>query len=138
MNVLIQVVAWPIGAAPFYVPVVLAVVLAVPRWRRRVLRPVRRRRAARRERAYLMRQAVIEARTGLLEAQLEAAGLDGAPPSMPPEPPLPRARRQPYPGGATAFFPPGPGGSGGSSAAWSHAHGPDDPCNSKCTAFYGR
>lgn len=71
MNGFIQVTAWITALIPFAAPPVLLVLLAVPRSRRRMLAPLRRRRADRRERARMMAQARRDARTAELEAELE-------------------------------------------------------------------
>ncbi len=75
MHTFIMILAFPFGVAPFVLPPVLAVMLTVPRSRRWLLRPLTRRRAARRRREQLARQAAIEARIAELEAAAEVADL---------------------------------------------------------------
>ena len=73
---IISVIAWIFAVSAWVVilgaPVALAAVAVVPGWRRRCLRPLRRRRAARRARAAAMSQARRDARTIILEGELDA------------------------------------------------------------------
>ena len=72
MSALYWITVWTVALIPFVAPPVLVVALLVPRSRRWLLRPLRRRRAARRERARAMTQARRDARTAVLEAELAA------------------------------------------------------------------
>lgn len=73
---MISIIAWIIAIAAWLVillsPVALAGLAVVPSWRRWWLRPLQRRRAARRARTLAMQQARRDARTAVLEAELDA------------------------------------------------------------------
>jgi hypothetical protein len=71
---MISVIAWVIAIGAWLVivlgPFALVVLASVPRCRRWWMRPVQRRRAARRERARVMAQARRDARIAELEAEM--------------------------------------------------------------------
>ena len=69
-----MVTVWIAATAILLSPFALVALVVVPRCRRWWLRPLQRRRAARRARIVAMEQARRDARTAILEAQLD--GLD--------------------------------------------------------------
>lgn len=72
---MISVIAWIIAIGAWVVillgPVALVGLAVVPSWRRWWLRPLQRRRARRRARAVTMQQARRDARTAVLEHELD-------------------------------------------------------------------
>lgn len=72
---MISIIAWIIAIGAWLVillsPVALVALAVVPSWRRWWLRPLQRRMAARRQRALAMQQARRDARTAVLESELD-------------------------------------------------------------------